>query len=254
MTTSLLYRLRFLSDLTEGPAGKPLFVYTDVEQPQKEPPRYRSRLATWDGELRLLTQGEAKAPFWRGNHIYFTRKVDKASQLSRLPLLGGEVKYKRSRRTRAVVRSQRAIKSLFFGYMRCSLMRGLAGVNYSHPDWHKEVRRLTGGKGADAVVDHTGAQYWEGVIKATAWGGRISLAGASSGYEAITPLLHIFYRQLSIFGSTMASKSRLFPILKFVEARQLVPVVGATLPLGQAAEGHRLLETRSVFGKVVLEV
>lgn len=128
------------------------------------------------------------------------------------------------------------------------------GVNYSHSDWHKEVRRLTGGKGADAVVDHTGAQYWEGVIKATAWGGRISLAGASSGYEAITPLSHIFYRQLSIFGSTMASKSRLFPILKFVEARQLVPVVGTTLPLSQAAEGHRLLETRSVFGKVVLEV
>jgi NADPH:quinone reductase-like Zn-dependent oxidoreductase len=128
------------------------------------------------------------------------------------------------------------------------------GVNYSQPDWHKEVRRLTGGKGADAVVDHTGAQYWEGVIKATAWGGRISLVGASSGYEATTPLSHIFYRQLSIFGSTMASKSRLFPILKFVEEGRLLPVVGATLPLSQAAEGHRLLEARSVFGKVVLEV
>jgi NADPH:quinone reductase-like Zn-dependent oxidoreductase len=113
------------------------------------------------------------------------------------------------------------------------------GVNYSLPDWHKEVRRLTGGKGADAVVDHTGAQYWQGVIKATAWGGRISLAGASSGYEANTPLSHIFYRQLSIFGSTMASKSRLFPILKFVEEGRLSPVVGATLPLSQAAEGQR---------------
>jgi NADPH:quinone reductase-like Zn-dependent oxidoreductase len=128
------------------------------------------------------------------------------------------------------------------------------GVNYSLPDWHKEVRRLTGGKGADAVVDHTGAQYWQGVIKATAWGGRISLVGASSGYEANTPLSHIFYRQLSIFGSTMASKSRLFPILKFVEEGRLSPVVGATLPLSQAAEGHRLLEGRSVFGKVVLAV
>ena len=50
-------------------------------------------------------------------------------------------------------------------------------VNYSHPDWFKEVRRLTGGKGADAVVDHTGAQYWEGVIRATAWGGRIAWWG-----------------------------------------------------------------------------
>jgi len=90
VTTDLLYQLRFLSDLTEGPAGKPLFVYTDIERPEKDPPRYRSRLATWDGELRLLTQGEAKAPFWRGEYIYFTRKVDKASQLFRLPLSGGE--------------------------------------------------------------------------------------------------------------------------------------------------------------------
>ncbi len=127
-------------------------------------------------------------------------------------------------------------------------------VNYTHPDWFKEVRRLTGGKGADAVVDHTGAQYWEGVIRATAWGGRISLVGASSGYEATTPLAHLFYRQLSIFGSTMASKSRLFPILRWVSQGRLKPVVGATLPLDQAAEAHRLLEARQVFGKVVLQV
>lgn len=128
------------------------------------------------------------------------------------------------------------------------------GVNYTHPDWFKEVRRLTGGKGADAVVDHTGAQYWEGVIKATAWGGRICLVGASSGYQAVTPLSHIFYRQLSISGSTMASKSRLFPVLKFVGEGKLKPIVAATLALDQAAAGHRLLEGRQVFGKVVLEV
>ena len=127
-------------------------------------------------------------------------------------------------------------------------------LNYNHPDWFKEVRRLTGGKGADAVVDHTGSQFWEGVVKATAWGGRISLVGASSGYEAITPLSHVFYRQLSIFGSTMASKSRLFPILRWIEQGQLQPVVGDALPLAQAAEAHRLLEERRVFGKVVLEV
>jgi NADPH:quinone reductase-like Zn-dependent oxidoreductase len=129
-----------------------------------------------------------------------------------------------------------------------------AGVDYSRPDWFKEVKRLSGGKGADAVVDHTGADYWEGVIKATAWGGRICLVGASSGYEANTPLSHVFYRQLSIFGSTMASKSRLFPILEAVSRGQLKPVVGQILPLQQAALGHELLEERRVFGKVVLQV
>lgn len=96
MDTQLIYQLKFLSDLTEGPAGKPLFVYTDIERPEAkngnpaEPPRYRSRLALWDGGLRLLTQAEAKSPIWRGEFIYFTRKVDKANQLFCLPLAGGE--------------------------------------------------------------------------------------------------------------------------------------------------------------------
>ncbi len=127
-------------------------------------------------------------------------------------------------------------------------------VNYTHPDWPKEVRRLTGGKGVDKVVDHTGALYFEGVIKATANGGRIAVAGASSGYEGLLPFAHLFYRQLSLLGSTMASKSRLFPILRFVEEGRLKPVVGAVLPLEAAGEGHRLLEERQVFGKVVLEI
>ncbi|MDM7324136.1 MAG: zinc-binding dehydrogenase [Thermus sp.] len=127
-------------------------------------------------------------------------------------------------------------------------------VNYTHPDWPKEVRRLTGGKGADKVVDHTGALYFEGVIRATANGGRIAIAGASSGYEGTLPFAHVFFRQLSILGSTMGSKSRLFPILRFVEQGKLRPVVGQVLPLEEAAEGHRLLEERRIFGKVVLRV
>jgi dipeptidyl aminopeptidase/acylaminoacyl peptidase len=90
MDTTLLYQLKFLSDLIEGPKGKPLFIYTDVEKKPDQPPRYRSRLAKWDGELQLLTQGEAKQPYWHNDSIYFTRKVDKANQLFRLPVDAGE--------------------------------------------------------------------------------------------------------------------------------------------------------------------
>ncbi|GEM87837.1 S9 family peptidase [Meiothermus granaticius] len=90
MNPELIYRLQFLSSLTEGPNGQPLFILTDIETPQNEPPRYRSRLATWDQGLRLLTQGEAKNPLWKGQAIYFLRKVEKAQQLFRLPLTGGE--------------------------------------------------------------------------------------------------------------------------------------------------------------------
>lgn len=128
-----------------------------------------------------------------------------------------------------------------------------ATVNYREPGWYRRVRALTDG-GAHAVADHTGADFWEGVIKATRSGGRIALVGASSGYNAETPLAHVFYRQLTIYGSTMASKARLFEVLRHVVAGRLQPVVGRVLPLDRAAEGHRALEERAAFGKVVLSL
>ncbi len=126
-------------------------------------------------------------------------------------------------------------------------------VDYNQPEWHKEVRRLSGG-GVQAVADHTGADYWQGVIKATANGGRIAIVGASSGYAANTPLAHIFYRQLSILGSTMGSKSHLIEALEHVKKGKLKPVLGKVLSLDEAAAAHRLLESRKVFGKIVLNV
>jgi len=128
------------------------------------------------------------------------------------------------------------------------------GVNYREEGWYKTVRRMTGGQGVDAVADSTGKDYWEGVIKATRNGGRIALVGATSGYQATTPLGHVFYRQLTIYGSTMASKSRLFTIAKFFAEGRLRPIVGEVLPLKEAAQAHRMLELRKVFGKVVLRV
>lgn len=128
------------------------------------------------------------------------------------------------------------------------------GVIYTEPGWSKEVKALTNGQGADKVVDHTGADFWAEVIKSTAWGGRIAVAGASSGYEATTPMPHIFYRQLSILGSTMGSKSDLHDIIPFIESGELMPKVDRILPLADASEGHRVLEDREVMGKVVLRV
>jgi len=127
-------------------------------------------------------------------------------------------------------------------------------VNYREAGWHRRVRELTGGKGVDAVADSTGREFWEGVIKATRNGGRIALVGATSGYEAVTPLAHVFYRQLTIYGSTMGSKSRLFKIARFFQEGKLRPVIGKVLTLDQAYEAHRLLEARKVIGKVVLRV
>lgn len=127
-------------------------------------------------------------------------------------------------------------------------------INHATADVVGEVRRLTGRRGADVVVEHTGAATFEKSVVLAARGGRIVTCGATAGHEPKLNLRHVFWRQLSIIGSTMASKSRLFTVLDLVAAGQLKPVVDRVLLLAEIAAAHRALEAREVFGKVVLQV
>jgi NADPH:quinone reductase-like Zn-dependent oxidoreductase len=125
-------------------------------------------------------------------------------------------------------------------------------VNHAEEDLVAAVRRLTGRRGVDVVMEHVGAATWASSIKVCATGGRVVTCGASSGWDARTDLRHVFFRQISILGSTMGSKSVLFDVVDHVRAGRLRPVVHSVLPLEEAAEGHRILEEREAFGKVVL--
>ena len=80
------------------------------------------------------------------------------------------------------------------------------------------------------------------------------LCGSTSGFDARMDLRYVFFKQLSILGSTMGSKGDLFQIIQLVKDGKLKPVLDSTFPLEQAAEAHRKLESRSVFGKVVLKI
>src|SRR3972149_4512790 len=73
-----------------------------------------------------------------------------------------------------------------------------------------------------------------------------------SGFEGKTDLRQVFFKRLSILGSTMGSKGDLFEVIKPVESGKLKPVLYKVLPMSQAAEGHKLMENREVFGKIVL--
>ena len=127
-------------------------------------------------------------------------------------------------------------------------------INYRTTDYVKAVKDITGGRGVEAAIDHTGAENWGSTIRALAWGGRLVTCGATSGNQAVTPLAHVFYRQLEILGSTMASKSALPRILQHVDAGRLKPVVAQEMPLEAAQHAHRLMESRDFFGKIVLTV
>ncbi|MHB1133639.1 MAG: zinc-binding dehydrogenase [Chloroflexota bacterium] len=125
-------------------------------------------------------------------------------------------------------------------------------VNYRKSDVLAEVRRFTGGRGVDVVVDTVGAATWQLSLQAVRKGGRIALCGVTTGSQADTTLRHIYWNQIAIVGSTMGSQSEFARVLALCESGALKPIVDVVLPLAGAAQGHRRLEEQAQFGKVVL--
>jgi NADPH:quinone reductase-like Zn-dependent oxidoreductase len=125
-------------------------------------------------------------------------------------------------------------------------------INYRQEEFDRVARRETGSEGVDVVVDHVGADTWLRSLRAVRRGGRILTCGATTGYAPGTDLRHIFYRQLRIIGSTMGSAADFADVMGCVFAGKLRPIVDRVLPLSDAAEAHRLVEARQVFGKLVL--
>ncbi len=125
-------------------------------------------------------------------------------------------------------------------------------INWKRQDIVEEIKNKFGR--IDMVLDHTGKMHLNNLIKILKNGGRIVTYGATSGHLAEIDLRHIFYRQISIIGSTMGKRSDLFKIIKYYEEGILKPVIYKVLPLKDAREGHSIIESGEVFGKVVLEL
>ncbi len=125
-------------------------------------------------------------------------------------------------------------------------------VNYEAGSFVEAVKKLTRRRGVDVVLEHVGKKTWEGSILSAAVGGRIVTVGATTGYDPPTDLRHVFYRQLSILGSTMGSAGDLAEVLRWLDEGRLRVVLDRTLPLGEARRAHDLLAERAQFGKIVL--
>ncbi len=127
-------------------------------------------------------------------------------------------------------------------------------VNRSEEDWGKAIFKLTGRRGVDVVVDNVGQATWVTSLRALRSGGRMLVVGGSSGYDIQDGLNYIFRRHISILGSTMAPHRDFHTVMGLIFEGRLKPVVGKVLPLEQAADAQRLLETGDMFGKIVLTI
>lgn len=119
-------------------------------------------------------------------------------------------------------------------------------------DFSREIWFDTGKQGVDVVFDAVGEAVWPQCLRALAVGGRLVAYGATTGAHGSTEIRVVFWKQLSILGSTMGSPTEFREVMRLVFQRRLRPVVHEVLPLADARRAHEMLEGGGVFGKLVL--
>jgi NADPH:quinone reductase-like Zn-dependent oxidoreductase len=128
------------------------------------------------------------------------------------------------------------------------------GINYKNADFAREVRRLTGKRGVDVVVDCVGGDSWIKSLASLAKGGRLVTCGATAGAHPPTDIQRIFWNNLKIFGSTLGDRAEFTEVLNFMAASCTQPVIDRVFSLRDAATAQNRLEQGKQFGKIVLRM
>ena len=141
---------------------------------------------------------------------------------------------------------------------------GARGINYRTTDFVEAIAELTSGRGVNMILDIIGGDYLERNLKALAMDGRLIQIGLQGGAKTAIDLRTVMQRRLTLTGSTLRPRSvaekaaiardleqHVWPLLS---SGTVAPVIDRTLPLENAAEAHRLLESGEVVGKIVLTV
>jgi alcohol dehydrogenase len=124
-------------------------------------------------------------------------------------------------------------------------------INYNTDRFEGVVRKITAKKGVDVVFEHVGAQTFNGSLLCLKRGGRLVTCGATSGPSTTINLMQLFQQQYRIIGSFGASMRNIRESLAKIAAG-LLPVIDTEVPLPDFERGLARLESRQVFGKIVI--
>ena len=127
-------------------------------------------------------------------------------------------------------------------------------VDHGSEDVVEAVKAATDGRGADIVVEHVGEATWERTLKAVRSGGRIVVCGATSGPNPPAALHRIWWKQLTIYGSTMGTKEDFEGAYELVKSGRARPIIDQIYPLEEARAAHERMEAGEQLGKIVLTV
>jgi NADPH:quinone reductase-like Zn-dependent oxidoreductase len=127
-------------------------------------------------------------------------------------------------------------------------------VNHATGDVKAAVKEATGGRGANIVVDHVGEATWRTSLDVAAREGRIVVCGATSGPNPPAALHRLWWKQLTVLGSTMGTKADFEAAYDLVVTGRAHPVVDEVLPLSEIRRAHERLEAGEQLGKIVLTI
>jgi zinc-binding alcohol dehydrogenase/oxidoreductase len=131
-------------------------------------------------------------------------------------------------------------------------MGASGGFNYNELNWAERASREAGG--FDVIIDSAGGEHFNQLLEAAVPGGRIVLFGKTAGsIQNVSPRT-LYWKQLSIFGTTMGTRDEFLSMLDFVHKHQLRPVIDETFSLEQINDAFKRLNEKERFGKIVLQI
>lgn len=125
------------------------------------------------------------------------------------------------------------------------------GFNYRNPGWVTEAKEAGT---FEVIFDSAGGDGFEQLVDLTSPGARLVFFGATRGNPPQMPLRKIYWRQLSLLGSTMGSPRDWTALLAFVAQHRFRPVISAVYSLAHVADAFALMERGEQFGKIVLQI
>jgi NADPH:quinone reductase-like Zn-dependent oxidoreductase len=128
-----------------------------------------------------------------------------------------------------------------------------AVVNHANGDVAAAIKEATGG-GVDVVVEHVGEATWRSSLAVAKREGRIVVCGATSGPNPPAQLHRVWWKQLTIYGSTMGTREDFAGVLELVASGRARPVIDEVFSLEEARAAHERMERAEQFGKIVLRI
>ena len=135
---------------------------------------------------------------------------------------------------------------------KAKALGALGGYNYKDPEW--SAKALKESSGFDIIIDSAGGDQFGKLLELALPGGRIVNFGRTAGKMSELSVHLLYWKQLSIHGTTMGTRDEFLSMLDFLESRNIKPVMDKIFPLSKVSEAFQRMEQGDHFGKIVLEI